>query len=78
MNTPTIDHFRQALAQAMQDKNMTQKDVSLACGVSQGAISNFLAGKRSLRLESAIKLWGFICPEQKTEVENETERLRQG
>ena len=62
MNTQTspIDRFREDLRDAITSRKANQGDVVRASGVSQGAISNFLSGKRGLSGESLLKLWPFV------------------
>lgn len=63
MKTPrTIEGFRQDLRLAMQRSGYIQQDIARLCGVSQGAISNLLSGKRGISGSSLLKLWDFVYP----------------
>ena len=60
METKSLSIFRDDLRQAIRDSGMTQYQVQLATGVSQGVISNFLRASRGLSVRSFEKLWRFV------------------
>ena len=55
-----LEAFRRDLLTAIKRENIIQTALEAKYGVSQALISNFLAGKRGLSLQSFLKLWPFV------------------
>lgn len=52
--------FGRLMAIKMEQKKLTQYDVSAFCEVAQGTISAYIYGKTSPRLDVALKICQFL------------------
>jgi len=60
MKTYTLETLRAELRKILSHSALKQQDVSSATGVAQPTISMFLAGKRGLHGDAALKIEGFL------------------
>nr|DAU30521.1 MAG TPA: putative transcriptional regulator [Caudoviricetes sp.] len=56
----SIDIFRKRLRDYMKRNRLTQEQMATLAGIRQPALSAFISGKRSLYLDSAVKLMNAI------------------
>jgi len=60
MKTYTLETLRSELKKLLSQGVLKQQDVSAATGVVQPTISMFVAGKRGLHGDAALRIEGFL------------------
>ena len=54
------NELREALVDLVKAQGINQHEISINTGLTQGAISLFISGKRSLNGDSTLKIQNFI------------------